>query len=349
MYSEKKEKPFIIPYFIPHLGCPHQCVFCNQSAITGKNSVPLSPEKLGTHINEFLKFKGDNRNTIQVAFYGGNFLGLKKADIYTLLDEVYKHIKAGKVDSIRFSTRPDTITKETMSFISGYPVSDVELGVQSMDDDVLALSRRGHTALDTHNAVSILKEHKYNIGLQMMVGLPGDNKDRVLDTGRKISALLPDFVRIYPTVVLENSPLASWYRKNIYEPLSLEECVYLVKKLYLLFTGNNIDVIRMGLHASEDLASDKTLLAGPYHPAFGHLVLSEIFLDRTKKKLSASLENLNMPIEKVAIKVNPASVSQLRGLKNKNIEILKRLFKIKKLNIVSTDDIKKNHIEISTI
>jgi len=349
MYSEKKEKPFIIPYFIPHLGCPHQCVFCNQSAITGRNDIPLSPEKLGAQINEYIKYKGRNRNTTQVAFYGGNFLGLKKAEIQTLLNEADKYVKSGQVDSIRFSTRPDTINIETISFIRGYPVSTIELGVQSMDDEVLALSRRGHTSLDTEKAVSLLKKYEYKIGLQMMVGLPGDNKDRAIDTGRKISALLPDFVRIYPTVVLENSPLASWYRKSIYNPLPLEECVDLVKKLYLIFNDNNIDVIRMGLHASEDLGNDETLLAGPYHPAFGHLVLSEIFLEKAKYKLSAATENLNKPIEKVTIKVHPVSISQIRGHKNSNIYILKELFGITRIDVVSKPDMNKKGLEIDIL
>ncbi|MCK4468101.1 MAG: radical SAM protein, partial [Desulfobacterales bacterium] len=263
--TESKNKPFIIPVFLPNVGCPHQCAFCNQTAITGKKQKTISTEKLGSYINEFLNYKGPRRKRVQIAFYGGNFLGLKGDYISSLLHEASKFVNQGKVDSIRFSTRPDTIDNERLDLLKQFPVATIELGVQSMDDNVLAMSRRGHTSLDTEKAVCLLKKRDYEIGLQMMVGLPGDDEAGALASGYRIAELYPDFVRIYPTLVLDKSPLAGWYRKGRYAPLSLQQCVTLVKRLYLLFREKGINVIRRGLQAAESLSKGSTILAGPYH------------------------------------------------------------------------------------
>jgi len=245
-----RNKPFIIPIFIPHAGCPHQCAFCNQSAITSIERKIPSPEKLHKIVNDFLKYKGKDRNLVQIAFFGGNFLGLRAADIESLLHEAGKFVTAGSVNSLRFSTRPDTINNETLDILNPFPVSTIELGVQSMDDHVLAMSKRGHTSADTKKAVRLLKERNYEIGLQMMVGLPGDDETKAQLTGRQLADMSPDFVRIYPTVVLAGSLLAKWYQNGEYTPIPLEQCIILVKNLYLLFRENNIKVIRMGLQAS---------------------------------------------------------------------------------------------------
>ena len=343
-------RPFIIPVFLPNLGCPHRCVFCNQAVITGaKQNIP-SPEQLQFQINKFLDYKGKYRNKVQISFYGGNFLGLKKSYIKSLLYEATKFVNTGKVESIRFSTRPDTIDNERLDTLKDFPVRTIELGVQSMDDSVLAMAKRGHTSSDTEKAVNLLKKRNYEIGLQMMVGLPGDDEIKALDTGRRIADLSPDFVRIYPAIVFEKTILASWYKKGSYTPLSLETCVSLVKKLYLYFGKNSIHVIRMGLQASEYLTKNSTILAGPYHPAFGHLVYSEIFLDmaasvlESKNLESKSRESKKGSCDKVIIKVHPQSISRMRGLKNRNIEILKTGFHIKSLKIIPDFSVKKDEI-----
>jgi histone acetyltransferase (RNA polymerase elongator complex component) len=328
--SLKKDTPFIIPIFLPHLGCPHQCAFCNQTSITGVTPDMISPETLCLMINEFLEYKKTPLRCVQVSFYGGNFLGLKKDYIKILLDETTKFVKNKTVDSIRFSTRPDTITNKQLDLIRDYPVSTIEIGVQSMDNQVLAMSERGHTALDTEKAAALLKERNYNVGMQMMVGLPGDDETKSLVTAQKIAWLSPDFVRIYPTVVLAHSRLARWYRNGDYTPWSLSRCVSLVKKLYLFFKSKNIPVIRMGLQATEDLEKDATILAGPYHPAFGHMVHSEIFMDMAV----SLLETERGSYDKIIIKVHPRSISKMRGLKNKNVERLKKKFQIKSIEII---------------
>lgn len=328
--SETRSKPFIIPVFLPNIGCPHQCAFCNQGAITGiKQKIP-SPEKLHQIVNNFFKYKGKDRDLIQIAFFGGNFLGLKAAQIKSLLHEAGKFVTAGKVDNLRFSTRPDTINNETLEILNPFPVSTIELGVQSMDDQVLAMSKRGHTSADTTKAVRLLKKHNFEIGLQMMVGLPGDDKSKAQLTGQKIADMSPDFVRIYPTVVFAGSLLARWYEHGKYTPIPLEQCITLVKNLYLLFRKNDIKVIRMGLQASENFEKDAEILAGPYHPAFGHLVFSQIFLDMA----TAILESEVSARDEVWIKVHPRSISKMRGIKNKNIETLKRKYNIKSIKII---------------
>jgi histone acetyltransferase (RNA polymerase elongator complex component) len=327
---KKKNKPFVIPIFLPNVGCPHQCAFCNQTSITGVRSDTISAETLGFLITNFLQYKKKARGSVQVAFYGGNFLGLKEDYIRLLLDETTKFVKNKSVDSIRFSTRPDTIGVEQLKIIKDYPVSTIEIGVQSMDNQVLAMAKRGHSALDTEKAAAMLKERNYEVGMQMMVALPGDDETKSLVTAQKIASLSPDFVRIYPTVVLARSALAVWYQRGEYTPWSLSRCVSLVKNLYIFFKSKNIPVIRMGLQASEDLSKETIILAGPYHPAFGHIVHSKIFLDMATSLLEAEKGSC----DKITIKVHPRSISKMRGLKNKNVESLKREFQIKSLDII---------------
>jgi histone acetyltransferase (RNA polymerase elongator complex component) len=329
-FTPTSNRPFIIPVFLPHAGCPHQCVFCNQISITGSRRNTVDAEQIRAQIHQFLGYKNHRRKPVQISFYGGNFLGLNDAEIIRLLDLAAEFIKQGHVDSIRFSTRPDTITPEHLNIIVAYPVATIELGVQSMDDQVLALAERGHSAADTVRAVEQLKKRRFDIGLQMMVGLPGDNEGRSLATACQIAALEPDFVRIYPTLVVNNSKLARWYHNGSYKPLSLADAVAQVKKLYLLFREYKIRVIRMGLQASEDLEGGSTVLAGPYHPAFGHLVYSEIFYDKTQKALN-SIKNL---ADSISISVNPRSISEMRGLGNSNVKKLKERYPLKSIKVV---------------
>ena len=333
-------KPFIVPVFIPHSGCPHQCTFCNQKAISGHGYGRISLKTVREQIDRFLAFEHEKRRTVQISFYGGNFLGLAEESIRTLLDEACRFIEQGQVESIRFSTRPDTISSKTLKLIRDYPVQTVEIGAQSMDDTVLKKVRRGHTARDTENALGLLAETRYDVGLQMMTGLPGDTRTSTWVTARKLAEFAPAFVRIYPALVLKDSPLANMYTSGNFLPLSLGEAVDRVKALYLFFQEKTIPVIRMGLQASEALNSDKTVLAGPYHPAFGHLVLSSIFLDRAAELLIKRTPYSN----RVVLKVRPENISRMRGQKNQNMKILKRQFQLETIDVMpdegmSGDDI----------
>ena len=336
-------RPFIIPIFLPHAGCPHQCVFCNQTSITGVGRDTVSPEKVERQIYEFLKYKGNDHRLVQVAFYGGNFLGLEKEYFKRLLNVSAKFVKNKEIDAIRFSTRPDTIDHDRIEIIKNYPVSTIEIGVQSMNDRVLAMAKRGHSASDTQRAVALLKDRHYQIGLQMMVGLPEEDEAGSLSTAYRIGELEPDFVRIYPTIVLKNSLLARWYENGTYRPWSLERSIEHVKTLYLFFKKKNIPVIRMGLQASEDLDSGAAVLAGPYHPAFGHMVHSKIFLDIATE----IMEHKSVSHDTVTIKVHPKSISKMRGMKNSNMETLKRRFRLQSLDIVPDPTMDEDRLSIS--
>jgi histone acetyltransferase (RNA polymerase elongator complex component) len=339
--STNIDKPFIIPIFLPHAGCPHRCVFCNQVSITGTGPAPAGAEQLRSQIRQFLKYRSDRRQTTQISFFGGNFLGLEIREIKFYLSLATEFVEQDAVDSIRFSTRPDTVDPKRLAIMADYPVATVELGVQSMDERILALAKRGHSAADTVRAVERLKARNYSIGLQMMVGLPGDEAALALTTAAKIAELQPDFVRIYPTLVVENSLLAEWYKSGAYTPLGLEDAVTQVKTLYLFFRKNNIRVIRMGLQASEDLNTG-SVLAGPYHPAFGHLVYSEIFLDAA----CAAIKSANPTGATVAVFVNPRRIAALRGLKNSNIALLKKRFGLEKIDIFPDSRMDEDSIKI---
>jgi histone acetyltransferase (RNA polymerase elongator complex component) len=341
--TANSHKPFIIPIFLPHAGCPHRCVFCDQSSITGVPS-KRPPKDIRDQIEAFLKFKTARRNRVQIAFFGGNFLGMPADKIKRLLADAAEYVTTGRVNSIRFSTRPDTIDPQRLDWIKDFPVKTIELGVQSMDERVLSTTRRGHGARETEKAIQRLKKLNYEIGVQLMVGLPGDTPERSIASALQVARLKTDFIRIYPTVVLADSPLAAWYRKGNYVPLSLEEAVRQVKNLYLLFKKKNIAVIRMGLQASEDLESGSTVLAGPYHPAFGHLVYSEISLDMAVAQIESSALNT----DSISIRVNSRNVSKLRGLRNRNIEILKKKFNFETVLLKADDTLAQDQIKVSS-
>ena len=309
--------------------------------ISGVNS-NTSAIQVRKAVESFMGYKSKHRSPIQIAFFGGNFLGIKIEEIKRLLAEATAFVKAGRVNSIRFSTRPDTIDRPRLDLIKNYPVTTVELGAQSMDDDVLRNTNRGHTSADTQRAVQRLKEFNYEIGVQLMIGLPGDDRERLLTSARQIAELGPDFIRIYPTVVVAGSPLAKLYKTGRYAPLSLKNAVKQVKELYQFFTRKNIQVIRMGLQATDNFHKGSTILAGPYHPSFGHLVYSELFLDR-----AISAINLAKPKgDSISLHVHPRSVPQMRGLKNENIKKLRGKFHFHSIKIIADDSLKEDQLKL---
>jgi histone acetyltransferase (RNA polymerase elongator complex component) len=337
-----KFKPFIIPLFIPHMGCPHRCVFCNQISITGHEDDRLSPQQIRETISQFLGFKGRHRGPVEVAFYGGNFLGLPESYRESLLGEALGFVERGQVDAIRFSTRPDTVTEGALEAIASCAVKVVEVGAQSMDDTVLSLSRRGHTAAQTREAVKVLQGHGPAVGLQIMPGLPGDTPESILETGRRVAELKPDFVRIYPTVVVKNTVLEKWYSSGRFKPLSLAEAVELTKRLYLLFEAGGIPVIRMGLQATGSLLEYGAVVAGPFHPAFGHLVHSAIFLDLAAREIELQ-DTLS---ERITLRVHPHDVPKLRGLKNQNMAQLIQRFELEKLQVVPDPTVPQDMLRV---
>ncbi len=334
-------KPLIIPIFIPHEGCPHHCVFCNQKTIAGTQQTSSDPA-ICAIIERFLTYKRPIRSRVEVAFYGGNFLGLPEEKIILFLNQTKMFVDAGFVHGIRFSTRPDTIDENHLNLIAPFPVSTIELGAQSMDDHVLNLSCRGHCAQDTLAAVARLQQKNYAVGLQMMVGLPGDTMAKSLETSRKIIALRPNFVRIYPTLVLAGTPLALLYQTGRYTPLSLDACVTLLKNLYLRFQSARIPVIRMGLQASQELSDKTVVLAGPYHPALGHWVMSSVLLDRA----IAALEENPPSTDAVVLLVHPKSYSRIQGLHKQNMATITARFSLKSLKIQTDPSLKMDEVRV---
>lgn len=266
-----RKKRLIIPVFIPFGGCPHQCVFCDQTGITGKAEMPCTDEVNST-IETYLSTweKAGGKGPREVAFYGGSFTGLPKEQQAVYLKTARRFIEEGRMDSVRLSTRPDYMDAGTARFLNGYGVGTVELGAQSMSDAVLKLSGRGHSAADTERAVRVLKEAGIETGIQIMPGLPGDTEETIISTVEETIQLKPAFVRIYPTLVLKDTPLHAMYRAGRYAPWALDEMVPVCKKAAGLFRAAGIPVIRMGLQPTEDLT--KALVCGPYHPSFRQLV-----------------------------------------------------------------------------
>jgi len=258
----------IIPFFIPFRGCPVVCVYCDQRAMTAAGAMP-GPMEIRKRIETYLgTWKGGGRK--EAAFYGGTFTAMSRGDQEACLGPVQEYLRKGLLHGIRVSTRPDCVDESTACFLKARGVATVELGAQSMDDAVLALSRRGHSAADTVRATGILKEVGMKVGLQLMPGLPGDDEEKALRSAREAATLGPDFVRIYPTVVMRGTALEKMYEAGEFMPWEMEEMVEVCAKMTRLFDGAGIGIIRMGLQITEGLS--KSIVAGPYHPAFRDLV-----------------------------------------------------------------------------
>jgi histone acetyltransferase (RNA polymerase elongator complex component) len=325
--------PLIIPIFIPHQGCPHRCTFCDQTAITEEVQSMNAVTAAAARIETYLGFAGPRRGSVQVAFYGGNFLGLERAAVKAHLDGLGPWLARGQIDGIRFSTRPDTITPERLGWIASYPVKTIELGVQSMNDDVLAECQRGHTAGDTRRAMARLRAAGYRAGIQLMLGLPGDSAQGALTSARIVAGLRPDMVRIYPTLVLAGSALARSFKTGQYRPLTLAEAVAQTKALLRLFNRQHIKVIRMGLQAADGLDDPAVVLAGPYHAAFGHMVYAGLYLDAARILLERAKPLPEAPI----LRVPPRELSRLQGLGKANRTTLRQRFQRPQL-VFQADD-----------
>ncbi len=331
---------FVVPVFLPHEGCPHRCVFCNQHALARASSD--QPPGMGWQAaaEDFLRFRGTARSRSEIAFYGGTFLGLPEQRLRELLAEAAALVRRERLDGIRFSTRPDSVTDATLAVMADYPILTVELGAQSMSDTVLQESGRGHTAEDTVKAVTRLRERGYHVGLQLMVGLPGEDADGLDETGRRITLLAPDFVRIYPTLVLAGSELERRFREGRYQPLSLDHAVALTAKLYRFFRAHRIPVVRTGLQATRDLAPGGTVIAGPHHPAFGQLVQSACF----REALLAALRQAPIPGASPTMRVHPRSLSRLRGHRNETVDRLKTEFGWQRVGVEPDDGLPEDVI-----
>ncbi len=308
--------PFVIPIFIAHQGCPHQCLFCNQRSITGVAEGMVGTREVEETIRTQLAWPRRHPDaSVQVAFYGGSFTGLAMERQRELLGAAQPFLASGQVQELRLSTRPDYVTPEIAGFLRENGVRVVELGAQSLDDRVLVASGRGHTAAQVRTAVAFLKDAGIRVGLQLMLGLPGDSTATALASGRQAAELGPDMVRLYPCLVISGSPLAELYRQGQYQPLSLPRAVALAGRFWRIFAAQGILVVRMGLQPSAAL--EKTVLSGPYHSAFGELVLSRLFFNRVRAELSA-----RSPLQPHRLCLAKADESIYRGRDNINVKRL---------------------------
>lgn len=333
---------YIIPIFVPHYGCPHDCVFCNQKKITGL-STNVTPEEVKSIIQEHLDtFNPDS--TIEVAFFGGSFTAIDMDVQKQLLDIPYNYKKAGIIHGIRLSTRPDAIDEEILDNLRKYSVDTIELGVQSLCDDVLYESGRGHKANDVYKASELIKKYKFNLGLQMMVGLPGDNCVKDIYTAKEFIKLSPFCVRIYPTLVIKDTYLERQYLKGKYKSLTLDEAIDICSVLLMLYEINNVHVIRVGLQPTENIQLGKDVVAGPFHSAFRQMVESNIFsilFDSYLMKL-----NVNTQGKELIIKTHNKNISAIAGQKSKNIMHFKESHGFAKVKIYN-NNMDTNYIKIT--
>ncbi|HHW47120.1 MAG TPA: radical SAM protein [Clostridiaceae bacterium] len=321
-----KKKHVIIPVFVPHKGCPHECIFCNQKRISGQIE-EVTAEKISSTVESYL-LKAPRGAFIEIAFYGGSFTGIKKEEQFSLLEVAYNYLKDGKVNSIRLSTRPDYINEEILEYLKEYNVGTIELGAQSFDEDVLYLSCRGHSADDIITSSLLIKQYGFNLGIQTMIGLPGDSREKDIYTAEKTIALKPEIVRIYPTLVIRGTYLEELYKKSEYVPLNLEEAVEICSELLEMYKSNGINVIRIGLQPTENISMDGDVIAGPFHPAFRQLVESRAILKKIENVIvREKFEGKN----ELIIRTGAKNVSYVVGQKRGNINHLRNSLGFKKV------------------
>jgi histone acetyltransferase (RNA polymerase elongator complex component) len=321
----------VIPVFVPHAGCPHDCCFCNQKIISGQTSMPTAEDVVKT-IERF-KNAAARYEQVQLAFYGGSFTAIDVEEQLFFLNTVQPYLKnnGGFIDLLRLSTRPDCIDETVLERMAKYGVGVIELGAQSMDDVVLFESGRGHTSADTVQASKLIKERGFELGIQTMTGLPFATEESDIKTARLVCALQPDFVRIYPTVVVNGTGLHKQYLDGKYLPRSLEQSVDLCAKLWSIYDSSGIKVIRMGLQSSDNISDDGEIAAGPYHAAFGQLVKSEKIFNKVCDLLG---ENYNEYKKKtLTIYIDKTRISDCVGQKRSNIDRWKTKYNFSKVAV----------------
>ena len=355
-YNYHMKKNVIIPIFIPHFGCNNDCVFCNQRLITAKGSA-LSPLEIKSHIETHLTYYEGNHFFKEVGFFGGSFTGIPK-EVQVAYLEVAKDFKdKGLIDEIRLSTRPDYIDESILEYLKDLGVDTIELGIQSFDENVLLASKRGHTLRDSFRACTLIKEKGFKLGIQLMIGLPNDTPEKSIYSARKAVEFNPEYARIYPTLILENTELAEMYNNGEFIPFSFEDMLYTAKEMYKLLEDSGAYILRVGLK-STSLINTNADMANSYHPAFRQLIEGEI----AKEKILKQLNNLNVFSEGlgevrelnigddmvIVIKSSDKSFSSMIGHKGCNKKYFASLFLDKKIiyKVDNTIDYGKYVVEL---
>ena len=317
------KKNYIIPIFVPHLGCPNDCTFCNQKKISGQKK-NITNHDVKNIIEYYLQTFKEKDKDVEVAFFGGSFTGIKKEVQEELLSAAYEYIKIGKVNSIRISTRPDYIDKNILKILKKYKVETIELGVQSTNDYILNKCRRGHTFNDVKKASKLIRKNGFKLGHQMMIGLPESTQKDELATAKDLIKLHPKMIRIYPVLVIKDTKLEEEFKNGDYLPNTLEQAVEVSASLLKMFKKKKIDVIRIGLQSTDEICNPENInsqvIAGPYHPAFRQLVESRIYYDEITEKIVATSP---LFVDMVPLSLEEIFIYELGGAENevKNIVV----------------------------
>ena len=341
------KKQYIIPIFVPHLGCPNDCIFCNQRSISGQQKM-ITKEDIEKTIEFYLKNIKDKEAKIEVAFFGGSFTGIDVEKQEEFLQVAYEYIKQGKIQSIRISTRPDYIDKTILKRLKKYKVETIELGVQSTNDYILKRCNRGHSFDDVKKASKMIRWHGFKLGHQMMVGLPESTRIDEINTAKELIKLKPKMVRIYPVLVIKNTRLEKEFMDEKYIPLTVVQAVETCKELVSIFNKKKIEIIRIGLQNTDEISDPNSegseVVAGPYHPAFRQLVESGLWYDTIVSKI----KQLNVKVKKVRVLVNPQDVNNVVGHKRENIEKLKDMYTLE-LIVKQDENIKQGKLELEVV
>ncbi|GAB1404558.1 hypothetical protein MASR1M74_17370 [Lentimicrobium sp.] len=315
-------KHFTIPIFVPELACPNRCVFCNQHSISGCQHQP-QPAEVREIIEQHLNTLPQTNSHIEIGFFGGSFTGIEPdlQEQYLAVAREYL-LHSRRINGIRLSTRPDYIDEAVLSRLKHYGVSLIELGAQSLNDEVLKLSGRGHSVRDVEQAAAMIKSHGFKLGLQMMTGLPCDTPEKSFHTAQRIVELGADCTRIYPTLVIRGTELEQRWRKGKYQPQTLNEAVALSAELLAVFNKGKVEVIRIGLHPSEEILYGNELLAGPFHPSFRELVETYAWEQKLKPLIKQHPQGGN-----ISITVPPQQLRYAVGYNSSNRKLLEKHFK----------------------
>lgn len=341
------KKEYIIPIFVPHLGCQNNCTFCNQKKISGQTKMVTANDVKDT-IEYYLSHFKDNNKYVEVAFFGGSFTAIDTNKQIELLEAVQEYIQNKKVNSIRISTRPDAIDKEILKRMRKYHVKTIELGVQSTNNYILNKCKRGHTGEDVKKASKLIRRYGFILGHQMMVGLPESTKQDEINTAKELIKLKPKIVRIYPVLVIKDTELANEYERGEYTPLTVGQAVERCKEIVDLFNRKKINVIRIGLQNTEEISDPSTekssVVAGPYHPAFRQLVESGMWYEAILNKI----KKINSKVKKVKIIANDININNIIGHKKENILKLKEIYDVDVV-IEKNEKIKPGKFELKVI
>lgn len=333
------KRHIVIPVFVPHKGCPFDCIYCNQKTISGQFR-EASEADIRKTIEEHLDTGGDA--FVEIGFYGGSFTGISREEQKWYLEIGHSYIKAGRVKQLRLSTRPDYINTDILDFLSAYEVKTIELGAQSLDEQVLCNSNRGHDISAVFRASKLIKDRGFSLGIQTMLGLPGDTRQKALETAQKVIEMAPDLVRIYPTLVIRDTFLEKLYLAGKYSPLELEEAVDISAALLEMYEQKDINVIRIGLQPTESISRDGEVIAGPFHPAFRQLVQSRLMRNRLEQFFrEKKLSNL----KEVIIQCRSKNISNIIGQKRENLQKLMTDFNISSIKVIVNDNISEFNVK----